>query len=119
QKQIIAFFMEYPDPIDQKLLCDQLNIQRSNIKPLLDKGYLTEERVEVYRNPYDRDFEKTTNLTLTDEQQIAVNRIHESIQKEQDTTFLLHGVKMLYLVSSGLIHGCDSPQFVVHLLMLN
>ena len=92
QKQIIAFFMEYPDPIDQNLLCDQLNIQRSNIKPLLDKGYLTEERVEVYRNPYDRDFEKTTNLTLTDEQQIAVNRIHESIQKEQDTTFLLHGV---------------------------
>src|SRR5699024_573826 len=70
-------------------------IDKSSLKMAneeLNNRTKTEERVEVYRNPYDRDFEKTTNLTLTDEQQIAVNRIHESIQKEQDTTFLLHGV---------------------------
>ncbi len=92
QKEILEFFIESPKPIDQSALYRTLNINRSQIKRLIEKELLQEEKKEMYRNPYDREFEKTENLVLTEQQEVAIKPIIESIEEEKAETFLLHGV---------------------------
>src|SRR5690625_2802114 len=92
QKEIIQFFIEHPEPIEQSELCEKLAIYRGNIRPLIEKQLVKEKKVEVYRNPYERTFPKTENLPLTKEQQQALTPIKNAIKKEESETFLLHGV---------------------------
>ncbi len=83
QQQLISFFINHHRPIEQNELYQHLQTNRSNIKALIDKSILTEEKVEVYRNPYNDDqFQQTSNLVLTDEQQVALKPINEKIEKE-------------------------------------
>jgi len=92
QRLILDFFIEHPEPIDQKKLYNLLHINRQQLNPLLKKQVLTLEKSEVYRNPYERNIAPTTNLTLTEEQSTAIQPIHESIDQAVSETFLLHGV---------------------------
>lgn len=92
QKEIIQFFIDHHKPIEQKKLFSSLNITRQNLKPLFEKHLIQEEKVEVYRNPYEGEFEKTEHLPLTDEQQRAIEPIIFTIEKGIHRTFLLHGV---------------------------
>ena len=92
QKEIIQFFIEHPEPIEQSELCEKLAINRGNIRPLIEKQLVKEKKVEVYRNPYERPFPKTENLPLTKEQQQALTPIKNAIKEEDSETFLLHGV---------------------------
>ncbi|AND73530.1 MULTISPECIES: primosomal protein N' [Enterococcus] len=58
-----------------------------------DKGWLTFEEVESYRDPYkNRTFEQTQAFQLNKEQQHAVKRIVEAGQQEKSHTFLLEGI---------------------------
>ncbi|MBF8808668.1 MAG: primosomal protein N' [Enterococcus lacertideformus] len=58
-----------------------------------DKGWLSFEETESYRDPYkDRTFEQTKAFRLNEEQQHAVNRILEAGQKKESQTFLLEGI---------------------------
>ncbi len=53
-----------------------------------DKGWLTFEEVESYRDPYkNRTFEQTQAFQLNKEQQHAVERIVEAGQQEKSHTF--------------------------------
>src|SRR5690625_3187174 len=92
QRKIVEFFISHPNKINENKLCDMLQINKSHLKPLIKKGLLTIEKKEVYREPYEQDFLKTTNLTLTDEQAAAIKPINESIKTVQHKTFLLYGV---------------------------
>ncbi|MEI3606689.1 primosomal protein N' [Pseudogracilibacillus sp. SE30717A] len=92
QKEILQFFIQHPYPIDQTELYQQLQINRSNLKALIDKELLTLKKVEVYRNPYEEEFKKTKNLQLTDEQELAIRPINNSIENNVHKTFLLYGV---------------------------
>lgn len=92
QKEIIQFFLDNHQAIEQSLLYDALQINRQNLNPLLDKELIELEKVERYRNPYSQDFARTSNLQLTDEQSIAVSAIQEAVTEEVARTFLLHGV---------------------------
>lgn len=92
QKEIIEFFIQYTKSISQTVLYQTLNVTRSQIKTLIDKELLKEEKKEVYRNPYEGHIEQTTNLILTDEQQRAIIPINQTIKDEVARTFLLHGV---------------------------
>lgn len=92
QREIITFFLENAEPIEQKKLYNELNISRQNIQPLFEKNLLTEKKVEVYRDPYEGEITKTKNLVLTDEQKQAIEPILTTIENEQHRTFLLHGV---------------------------
>ena len=63
------------------------------IKTLKEKGLIREETIEVFRMPVNYDeIEKSTPPPLTDEQQNAVSRISQSIEENENKTFLLHGV---------------------------
>lgn len=92
QQEIIQFFIDHPKPIEQSELFQQLNITRQNLRPLFEKNLIEEEKVEVYRNPYEGEFEKTEQLSLTEEQQQAIEPIIDTIDHEEHRTFLLHGV---------------------------
>lgn len=92
QRYILDFFIEHPEPIDQKKVYNLLNINRQHLNPLLEKQAITLDEIEVYRNPYEREIIPTTNLTLTEEQSNAIQPIHQSIDEEIHDTFLLHGV---------------------------
>lgn len=92
QKELISYFISNHKPIEQSVLYNELNINRSHIKPLLDKEIIKIEKREVYRDPYRKDIEKTEHLTLTDEQANALSEIKRSIEECEHKTFLLHGV---------------------------
>jgi len=93
QSQLLHFFIENPDAISQNKLLRTLNMNRANVKALIDKGLLTEEKREVFRNPYDdQQFRRTTARQLTTEQQQAIIPIQNAIKAEQHGVFLVHGV---------------------------
>ncbi|TFE03544.1 primosomal protein N' [Jeotgalibacillus sp. R-1-5s-1] len=65
----------------------------ATLKSLVDKGYLLEEHVEAYRDPFEhREFERTGHFQLTDDQKQAIKPILETVNSYQQRTFLLHGV---------------------------
>lgn len=92
QREILKFFIQSPKPIEQKMLYEQLNINKNNLTPLIEKNLLTIKKVEVYRDPYEEKFPKTENLTLTKEQEQAIIPINEAVKTDTYKTFLLHGV---------------------------
>ncbi|WP_227395576.1 primosomal protein N' [Jeotgalibacillus aurantiacus] len=65
----------------------------ATLKALVDKGYLLEEHVEAYRDPFEhREFERTGHFQLTDDQKQAIEPILETVNSYRQRTFLLHGV---------------------------
>src|SRR5690625_5268002 len=93
QRLILEYFLKYPKRIEQKTLLTHLNTTQSTIKTLVDKHLLKTSKIEVYRNPYDdSSFKKTTPLTLTKEQELAILPIKEKINNKEHDVFLLHGV---------------------------
>src|SRR5699024_2006488 len=76
QQQHLSFFLEHYAPIEQSKLLSLLKINRNNVKTLIEKQLLEEDKVEIYRNPYDDDsIVRTQDLELTDEQQKAITPI--------------------------------------------
>src|SRR5699024_11081739 len=92
QKELIEFFIQHTKSISQTVLYKKLDITRHQIKMLIDKGLLTEEKREIYRNPYKGKIMKTEKLRLTDEQQQASTPINQAIKDGASRTFLLHRV---------------------------
>lgn len=55
------------------------------------RGWLTIDSVEIYRNPFEvTDYQKTSSLALNEEQLVAVNQISQSFGMAK--TFLLEGI---------------------------
>lgn len=92
QKKIIQYFLEFPETINENKLCELIDIQKSNLKPLIDKELIKINKKEVYRDPFEITIPKTENLPLTKEQEKAMEPIKQSIQNKEDKTFLLYGV---------------------------
>lgn len=93
QRQLLVFFINHPVAIEQTQLIQSLNTSHEHIRKLIDKGLLKRYQQEVYRDPYaDREIEKTSHLTLTKEQEQALNPIIDSVRKQNHDVFLLHGV---------------------------
>lgn len=93
QRIILEHFIEHPKEISQKLLLNKLETSSSTVKALVDKGLIETYQKEVYRNPYDDDkIERTKALTLTEEQEHAIQPILSSIEEEEHEVYLVHGV---------------------------
>lgn len=93
QKVLLEFFLEHPEPIEQKLLLSTLGISQASIQSLVKKGALKVVELEVYRDPYlNREFKRNTALTLTTEQETAIGPVLESIENGVHDVFLLYGV---------------------------
>ncbi len=93
QKQVIDYFIKYPDPITVTALMELADTTRSTIKTLVNKSILTEKEVEVLRDPYaNRKFKETQPLPLTENQQEVIAPIFHSLIHQQHKTYLIHGV---------------------------
>ncbi|MBA2174191.1 primosomal protein N' [Halobacillus locisalis] len=93
QRAIVEYFVFNRAPIPKKQLLELLSTTSASLKPLVQEGVLKEFDQEVFRDPYqDREFERTTPFTLTEEQSTAIQPILQTIDHKQHDVFLLHGV---------------------------
>ncbi|MEC1520908.1 primosomal protein N' [Neobacillus niacini] len=93
QKEVLKYFVEHSDPVELRQLLSLLNISASTVKALVEKGFLAERNMEVYRDPYEnRTFSRTEPLPLTEDQQRAIVPILDSIENKLHEVFLLYGV---------------------------
>ncbi|WP_144461417.1 primosomal protein N' [Siminovitchia fortis] len=82
-----------PGMIEAAVLAKEAGVPAAAIKALIKKGVLSEHMVEEYRDPYEhKDFERTSPLPLTKDQQAAMDPILRSIAERSHETFLLYGV---------------------------
>ena len=93
QQSVLDFFLEHPEPVEQRLILSTLGISQASIQSLVKKGILKVEELEVYRDPYSqREFERKIALELTGEQEKAISPILSAIEQELHEVFLLYGV---------------------------
>ncbi|WP_088809504.1 MULTISPECIES: primosomal protein N' [unclassified Listeria] len=94
QAKLLAFF-ETSDAefVPVKQLKEELGVSQQAINKLVEQGALSLADKIVSRDPYEsREFERTTPLSLSEEQQTACDRILLSANEARPETFLLHGV---------------------------
>ena len=66
---------------------------RSIVNTLIRNGYLEILEKKIERDPLEgKNIEKTNNLELTNEQQIAFEKVKMQMEKEEYKSFLLYGV---------------------------
>lgn len=93
QKQMLSFFIQYPEPIEKQRLLRQLKTTDHTIHALKKKGCLESYQIEVYRDPYqDREFPTTEALPLTNQQAAAIKPMKEKVKNGEHDVFLLHGI---------------------------
>lgn len=93
QKVVLEYFIKHTEAIELRKLISELKISSTTVKALVEKQLLTEQDMEVYRDPYEnRSFERTEPLVLTDDQHSAIEPILESIENKLFQVFLLYGV---------------------------
>jgi len=79
-------------PVEFNVLEKDYGISRAAIKTAEKNNLVKVVEVTKLRKPVGITPEKTTKLALTDEQQVAVDQITESIENQTPQTFLIEGV---------------------------
>ncbi|MDO7905250.1 primosomal protein N' [Paenibacillus sp. JX-17] len=95
QREVLAWLLELSPmlPVAMKEVLSGLQVSAATVKSLEDKGLVTIDDVEVFRDPYrGRDFKPTAPLPLTHEQQHVYERVVGQLDERTHGVFLLHGV---------------------------
>lgn len=93
QIEVLNYFLLHQEPIELRQLIADLNVSASVVKGLVQKKFLLEKAMEVYRDPYaNREFPQTQPLPLTSAQQTAISPILQVIEDVLHQVFLLYGV---------------------------
>lgn len=93
QKEVLSYFVSHHEAVELRKLLTELKISQATIKSLIEKNLLSEQDMEVYRDPYEnRSFKQTEPLLLTENQQTAIAPILNSIEDKSHDVFLLYGV---------------------------
>ncbi|WP_240040932.1 primosomal protein N' [Paenibacillus ginsengarvi] len=93
QKELLRFFADSSEPLALAELTEKLGMSPGTVKGLADKGWLTVEAREVFRDPYaDRQFARTEPLPLTEQQAVVLKEIADTLDRRAHRVFLLHGV---------------------------
>ncbi|WP_284139902.1 primosomal protein N' [Virgibacillus sp. LDC-1] len=93
QRDIIRFFINHSEAVEQSALLKQFYTSHSTIRTLVQKSLLKTYKQEVYRNPYDdSSFPQTAPLPLTEQQAKAIKPIKKQIEQGKHDIFLLHGI---------------------------
>lgn len=72
---------------------DEMGFSKSSLDSLIKKGYVEKYDTVIERDPFaDRIFEQEQKRQLTTTQRQAYDAIVETVNKQQQQTFLLHGV---------------------------
>ena len=93
QQEILDMFVEKDTELAMSDIRDQIKSPHSSLKTLVERGILTEERREVYRDPFaEEPVPVAKTFELTPDQQKAVDCIREYREADKYRGFVLHGV---------------------------
>lgn len=92
QKAIIDYLKDKNEVLKKEVM-EKLDVSSSTINSLIQKGIVKEIKKEVYREPYeDIDENDVVRHQLNTHQQLAFEKIIDSVQKNENKIYLLHGV---------------------------
>lgn len=89
-RAILEFLCEY-GKCEQNEICEALNVTPSQIKALVEKGFVIREEVERYRIPY-ASTKKPTAVVLNEHQQRAADTVVSLTKSGEPKAALLYGV---------------------------
>lgn len=93
RQAILLDLLVKSSPISRTEAIKSTGCQADTVRSLVKKGLITIRNIEVKRQPIDyRNIKPTSPLKLSARQQEAVEAIKRSLQQNEATTFLLHGV---------------------------
>ncbi len=93
QSQVLELLVSHGGSLSETTIRTHLGITGDLFKRLEDKGYITRQDEEIQRDPYaGYNFEKSQDLCLNQEQDLALRQIEQRIQSGESHSFLLHGV---------------------------
>ena len=76
---------------DEELL--SMGVTKANLRALIEKGLITEEKTVVYRDPYSSvSADRYKKIILTDEQRAAYDKLSELADSGEAKAALLHGI---------------------------
>ncbi|SHJ58083.1 primosomal protein N' [Tepidibacter formicigenes] len=88
----IINFLKNNQNVEINDLMDLLNISKSSIKSLEEKGLITIEKLDYYRKPKTNYEVKNKKINLNEEQLKVISKLKKSMDKENKNPFLLYGV---------------------------
>ncbi len=90
QQRLIRLLAEKPSISLSEI--KEARISSDTVSRLTDAGIVRIRDQQVLRDSYAAPGEKANSITLTEEQQTALDAIHEALAGGKDQTFLLHGI---------------------------
>ncbi|RHW39700.1 primosomal protein N' [Lysinibacillus yapensis] len=93
QKQLVLWMQNHQGEImDPNVIYKEAGVSPQVLQAVVELGAASFIQQEVYRDPFTKEVKRTNFLNLTDEQDIALNKITAAINEKRPETFLLHGV---------------------------
>ena len=94
QAELISWMLTHAgETIEAAKILKESGIQNNVLKAVIERGAATEAYVETYREPDAPKLQDTPiPLQLTDEQQVALDKVNAATDSGESETFLLHGV---------------------------
>ncbi len=92
QKQVLNFILESPEELSEKQIIENLNITKTPLKSLLDKGLVEKYDKRKYRDIRPTKKEQVKEYKLNYEQTEAYNEIKSCLMSNKANGILLHGV---------------------------
>ncbi len=93
QGEVLRHLVDIKKPVALPRVLELLDVSRESVKALIKKGWIEQNEVEQYRDPYvDREFASSEPLPLMEQQALALHDLVETLEKGIHETFLVHGI---------------------------
>ncbi len=89
--RLFQALMENP-VIPYEIAVNQMNLSAATLKPVIEKGYVSLDCEEVYRNPVKTEAKERNNVVLNREQQAIVDSFCLDYSQSIRNTYLIHGI---------------------------
>lgn len=91
RSRLFQAFMDNP-LIPYEIAVNQMNLSSATLKPMIEKGFVSMESEEIYRNPIKIKQSQAPRVLLNQEQQVIVDRFSKDYSENLRQTYLIHGV---------------------------
>lgn len=89
--RLFQALMENP-VIPYEIATNQMNLSAATLKPVIEKGYVSLDCEEVYRNPVKTEAKERNKVVLNGEQQTIVDSFCLDYSNSIRKTYLIHGI---------------------------
>ncbi|WP_349948069.1 primosomal protein N' [Lacrimispora sp. BS-2] len=78
--------------IPYEIAVNQMNLSAATLKPVIERGYVSLDCEEVYRNPVKTEIKERSKVVLNGEQQAIVDSFYLDYSHDIRKTYLIHGI---------------------------